>query len=173
MQRYQLHVLAFALGTILWLGYILWRAPLLLLHDVYWLAGPVSAMLLALWIGYAISVIVLLFWRNRHRLRSVLRPNKGRMITSILLALLTPFGMVGKAPLTWGAVALMLSFAPLKMLVFIFPKLLPLILCNYPISAVVISGVKQKPLRTAIFCLILWAEVAALVLWRGIHTFSL
>ncbi len=43
----------------------------------------------------------------------------------------------------------------------------------YPICAIIISGVRSKLMRVAIFNLMFWAAVSGLVLWGGVSRLSL
>jgi hypothetical protein len=57
----------------------------------------ISTFLLAI----ALSSQVTLFRQNRHRLRSVLRPNLGRVVSAVVLAVLLPYYVIDYLPVTF------------------------------------------------------------------------
>ncbi len=137
-------------------------------------ATAITAVPFALVLGYALAVIAGLIRANRHRMRAVLRPNLGRVLGAIVLMLITPLVVVNWLPWIIG------MLAPFVIGQWRLAVLLPMLLLLgvpalawYPVSCLIVSGVKRKLWRLMLFALMFWASYSALVLVQGVQSFNL
>lgn len=138
-----------------------------------WVALPflgVLALGLAVLIGLAVA--------NRARMRAVLRPNLGRLIGALVLGFVTPVAVFDWLPWIVGGLSLFFSYAALAearidmVLRFMSYWLIASALW-YPASCLIVSGIRSRWLRIALFALMFWAAYAAVLLVTGTQHFSL
>lgn len=130
----------------------------------------------ALAAGMGLGTLAALFWRNRHRLRAVFRPNFGRVISAAVLALLWPVWMFWMFPF---AAAFVLGQAvvrfsqgralPPEGLGFVLSSLAAAPVLSYVAACLIISGVARRWVRVALFGQVWIAAYAAALLIIGIY----
>ena len=129
--------------------------------------SPAAAVFAAVFAAAGVAVIAALARANRRRLRAVLRPNRGRVIASIVLAFLIPVMVVEWRPLVLGlSVVNLLSYPTWRGAIGV-PAVLTLATAIwYPITGLIISGVRERRLRFFVFALAWWSCYAgALLIW--------
>ncbi|WP_242110100.1 hypothetical protein [Aliiroseovarius subalbicans] len=144
------------------------------------LALPVVLCLSALLAG-ALASLVSLFTSNRHRLRAVLRPSLGRVSAAFVMGMLTPFAVFSGIPWIAGGLLFFGFASPFQMsfwgsLTMIWAAAVgagALTAIWYLPSALIISGVKSRTKRVALFALLWWGAYAALLLYSGHEVFQL
>lgn len=128
--------------------------------------------------GLGVAVVLGLAWANRHRWRVVLHPNWGRAIGAYVLAVVTPFAVFSWMPAILGGLTVILGFAelsagrPWTLLAGVFGMLLPALLW-YPVSCLIVSGIKSRWVRVAVYTLMFWAAYSAVILTMGTQRFML
>lgn len=127
------------------------------------------AALLAL----GIAVLMGLAMANRHRWRAVLRPTRGRVIGALALAFLTPFVVINWGPWLLGLFVLFtLTGAAGSGLgqglagLGIFAAA---VILWYPAACLIVSGIRGRVMRLAIFALMFWASYSAFLVFTGTH----
>lgn len=131
---------------------------------------------LAVLLSAALGILVSLFLSNKDRLAAVLRPSRARILSAIIMAGLTPVAVFNWMP--WLAAAFIgaglfpfgAGTAILDGLIVMIMSIIALILLSalwYLPSGLIISGVKSKPLRIALFALMWWGFYAAILLVNG------
>ena len=79
-------LLSLAIGLPVWFVYVFYRMPRLSnLPRMFFVPEPLSAALISLTFGLAVSAILVLFMANRRRMGTVLKPNRGRLIVAAFL----------------------------------------------------------------------------------------
>jgi len=158
-------------AALIWAAYVsmrLWRLSRLAQNNDF-VASRLAAIPLAIVIGLALGVLVSLFWHNRHRLRAVFRPNLGRIIGAVILGFLTPIFALQWLPIiVIGLAVIVASNTPWVLALTLLPAI-----PWYPVSCLIISGVKSKWLRFALFSLMWWAALSTVILIVGIPEFRL
>ncbi len=140
-------------------------------HGYYPLPKPVS--IIAAFCGaMALGSLCSLFWANRHRLRPVFRPNFGRIFSSAVMALMTPFYVIIFLPFTFLAKP-SLKFGDLPFaagttqtysgLFAEWPVILLAFGLWYPASCLIISGIADRGVRVLLFAQ-MWIGVYCLVI---------
>ena len=132
-----------------------------------------GAVLLGMGLGTQLSLLS----ANWHRMRAVLKPNKGRVISSVVLVLLAPIGQFwafpipyalflpgpimsffsGPFPTDYNAIVLVILF-------FLYPPLM------YVFSCLIISGIKRRSFRVAIFGQVWLAAYGAVLMLFGFYS---
>lgn len=135
--------------------------------------SPIVAVVLAWIVALALSVQTTLFRHNRKRLRAVLKPTLGRVLTAALMAGLTPFVIFNWMPWVAGGLAFFGLLGTLNAFLWINVSSLVLTAIWYLPASLIISGVAAKKWRFALFCLTWWACYAGLILTMGVLNFSL
>lgn len=172
-------------GLAIYAWYLAIRLPhLATLKGRIFTADMFTALPFAFINGLALSLVFILFWNNRHRLRVVFGFNWGRLIGAACLLLIAPIALAGPLPVTF--------FFTVTFTLNIFTSLiwelrldtlfsffryagtviLGLAVC-YPISCFFVSGIKNKLLRGAAYSLAFSAIYSGHVLWNGIERFVL
>ncbi len=121
---------------------------------------------------------VALFRANRHRLCAVFRPNVGRVVCAVVLALLVPFGVLVGIPITflyglghvWAKVVSGHQLHPEMVLVLKYFVFLGLPVA-YVLSSLIISGVQSRLARIALFGQVWLAVYGTVLLWIGLLPF--
>lgn len=138
-----------------------------------WAALP-FLLLLALGLG----VLIGLMRANRARMQAVLRPNRGRVIGALVLGFVTPFAVFDWLPWIVGGLSLSFAFAALagaqigaSLLVVSFWLIASAVW--YPASCLIVSGIRSRWLRVALFALMFWAAYSAVLLVAGTQHHSL
>ena len=135
----------------------------------------------SLLIGMALGTQLALLWANWHRMRSVLKPNIGRLIGFAILIVLAPVSQIWGIPvanifwLFWLINSIltgeMFSWHNIE-----YNQLAPTILtiCYLPLfyifSCLSISGIQRKPLRIAIFGQVWLAAYGTVLLIFGFYS---
>ncbi|MFC3183141.1 hypothetical protein [Cypionkella sinensis] len=167
---------ALPLAVLIWALAVFWRAPVLLgQQGVVFVVSALTAVPFALVLAYGIATLVVLFGVNRHRLRRVFRPNWGRVIGAVALALVTPFAVFDWLPAILGGVTAIL-FVPMALSngdVGGFGIVAVAVGLWYSVAALIVSGTRSRWLRFGLFCLMFWSGYAGLVLFTGVRHFSL
>lgn len=132
-----------------------------------------GATLLGMGLGTQFSLLS----ANLHRIRTILRPSKGRLLSWIGLTLLAPIAHIFSIPFAYalGIPGLMFEFfsgnfpneyntiVP-TILMFLYPPLL------YLFSCLTISGIKRRSLRVAIFGQVWLAAYGAVLMLFGFYS---
>lgn len=94
----------------------------------------------------AVAVFLDLLWRNRHRLRTVLRPTRGHLVATAVMTFLTPLGtgLIFQLPAFWFVV---LGFQPEFSLAAICLWIAMLFGMWYFPASLAVSSIRQKPRR--------------------------
>lgn len=116
------------------------------------------------------SVGLALLLANRRRLRAMLRVRPKRIFTSLVLALITPIGVLNWFPVILGAFAVSIVDDPWFFWRF-FPAGIALAtLAWYPVVSLIASGVRSHCLRFAVFALAWWSIYGTALLNLGNQT---
>jgi hypothetical protein len=134
----------------------------------------ISTFLLAMAIGSQVT----LFRQNRHRLRSVLRPNLGRVVSAVVLAILLPYYVLDSFPVTF-LFALVVVFGKIVSGDLAHPEILLALTgfvlfgcpAAYVFASLIISGVQSRWVRVALFGQVWLGVYGAVLLVIGIQTF--
>ncbi|MEL0436548.1 hypothetical protein [Phycobacter sp. K97] len=125
------------------------------------------ALLAALIFGQALAMICWLLANVRSAGLTALRPTRGRLISAISLALVTPVQIVAWFP--WIVIGLM-PFAMYQPS-FLW-SLVPILLPVYPLAALIqYHTYQRKWLRFGLFCLYFWGVYGFHILWSGVQHF--
>jgi hypothetical protein len=132
-----------------------------------------GATLLGMGLGTQFSLLS----ANLHRIRAVLRPSKGRVLSWIALTLLAPIAHIWSIPFAYalGIRSVMFKFFsgnfPYEynlivptILIFLYPPLL------YLFSCLTISGIKRRPFRIAIFGQVWLAAYGTVLMLFGFYS---
>lgn len=129
-------------------------------------------------LGLGLAVLIGLGWANRHRWRAVMRPNRGRVIGALVLGFVTPMVVFSWLPWIFGGFWLMLGLPALQN-GDPAPFFLGLLLTGaaalfwyFPVCLIV-SGIRRRWLRVALFALMFWAAYAGIILVLGNQKFAL
>ncbi|MEO5615675.1 MAG: hypothetical protein ABIR04_12265 [Cypionkella sp.] len=164
------------MAVLIWALAVFWRAPMLVGQPrMVFVVSPLTAVPFALVLAYGIVAIAVLFWVNGHRLRRVFRPNLGRVIGAVALALVTPVAVFDWGlPWVLGGLTAMLWIPAIGTGDLWGLGIVALAVgLWYPVAALIVSGTRSRWLRFGLFCLMFWAGYAALVLFGGVWHFSL
>jgi hypothetical protein len=131
--------------------------------------------------AFGLSVVITLAVANRHRWRVVLRPNRGRVIGAIALALVTPLAIFSWLPSIlggWLVVWVMLAtskelVAALEFFIFSLTFFLLAAALWYPIACLIVSGLTSRWARVAVFSLMYLSAYSAIMLVLGTQIFRL
>ena len=132
--------------------------------------------------GFGVAVVLGLAWANRKRWRVVLYPNRGRVIGALALAFVTPFVVFSWAPWIIGGMLLFgvsnltdngLPQFSFEVALSVLASILVPTLFWYPISCLIVSGVKSRWVRVAVYSLMFWAAYSAIILMIGTLRFTL
>ena len=159
---------ALPLAALFWALAVFWRAPMLLKQGgMIFVASPLTTVPFALVLAYGIATSAVLFWANRHRMRGVLRLNRGRVVGALALAFVTPIAVFDWVPWIWGGLMVFVSgnLQGLGIMVLVWAAATGL---WYPVAALIVSGTRSRWLRFGLFCLMFWAVYAAFVLFGGV-----
>ena len=138
-----------------------------------WMALPFAVAF-----GFGVAVVLSLAWANRHRWRVVLYPNRGRVIGAYALACVTPFAVFDWLPAILGGWVLIFGLSdlsggnPLTLIFGLVAMLLPALLW-YPVSCLIVSGLKSRWVRVAVYSLMFWTAYSAIILMFGTQRFTL
>lgn len=131
-------------------------------------------------VGMGLGSLATLFWSNRKRLRSVFRPNVGRVLSALSLAMLVPVALFGALPIPFLFVVIdvVLEAAmgnwprqiALDALGVFITIALPL---SYVAASLFISGVRSKWVRVAMFGQVWLAAHSVAMLYLGCCIFNL
>jgi hypothetical protein len=163
-------LIALCLTPAIWGLYLLAIRPGLLARDpaYEWVAGPVTALGLALVLAYGLAVILALGLAHWRRWKTLFRPSPGRIIGALLLCLLTPLAVFDWLPLTLGfLLALLAGDVPLAAT----GLLLAVTAAWYPALCLFIAGTADRLWQVGLFCLMFWAALAAVLLLTGVDHF--
>ena len=158
------------LGVPVWLAYVFWRLPVMRAEpDYYHQYIPTALTILpaVVFFSLGLATLICLFTQNRRRLRTVLRPTKGRIIGALILGFLTPLVVFNWTPWIVIGIAVLMSGTDSWGLPL---ALLPGVAWYLP-SCLIVSGVKSRPLRVAIYSLFWWASFSAHFLFNGVLNF--
>lgn len=143
-------------------------------------SGPV-AFVASLVFGAGAGLLVALVTLHRGRWRQVFRLSRARIIGALALAALTPLAVYGGIP--WILLPTLLFSAypflsgqasgSLALLVFAPATLAVAIMIAYPISCLLVAGLRRKLLRFAGFTLVWWSAYCLLLLLLGVRKFVL
>lgn len=134
------------------------------------------ALPFAVLFGLGVAVVICLAHANRHRLYVVLHPNRGRIIGASALAFVTPWGVSSWMPYILGGAVLIFGLGglsvgnPLGLVFGLVAMLVPTTLW-YPVSCLIVSGIKSRWVRVAIYALMFWAGYSAIILTVGTQKF--
>jgi hypothetical protein len=167
--RKSIYLLGLCLAPLIWAAYYLWRRPILLAdNNIDFVASGLWAVLFVAIIALGLSAITMLFATNRSRLRAVLRPNKGRIIGSLILAFITPLAFFGAMPITAGLGSVALFFERSWESIGLTFVYLGFAALWYPVSSLIVSGIKSYLIRFWLFSLMFWTVTSAQMLWSGL-----
>lgn len=125
--------------------------------------------------GLGLSVVITLAVANRHRWRAVLRPNPGRIIGALVLVFVTPIVVFDWVSWIVGPLVLFIVDGGRgwdEAVVFLMLLLGPLLLW-YPVSCLIVSGITDRWVRVALYCLMFWTAYSAVILILGTREFRL
>ena len=132
---------------------------------------PLSiAIIASLLVSLALGTIFSLGLSNRKRWRIVFHPNRGRIFGAVILSFLTPLQIFSYVPMILGPTFLFfISAVPLRLIVgFLLSTLM-----WYPVSCLLVSGVRNRLLRVALFSLMWWGSYSGLLLYLGYRVFRM
>ncbi len=131
-------------------------------------------------IGMGVAVVLCLAWANWHRRRVVFHPNRGRIIGAVVLAAVTPVGVIAGLPSIIGfwAVIWFISLIGGAGGLLLFNLVAPLILIVvllfwYGVSCLIVSSITSRWVRVAVFTLMFWAAYSMLFLLAGKSVFRI
>ncbi|WP_430465063.1 hypothetical protein [Tabrizicola sp.] len=138
-----------------------------------WAALPFAAML-----AFGLAVVIGLAVANRGRWRAVLWPRRSRVLGALALGFVTPIGVFSWLPWILGGMWLTLGLPALQegqpsgfflglMLIGGASVL------AYPLSCLIVAGVKSRIWRVAVFGLMFWAAYGGIILFQGNLRFAL
>ncbi|WP_166416170.1 hypothetical protein [Cochlodiniinecator piscidefendens] len=141
---------------------------------------PTFASIASFLLGMGIGSQVSLLWTNANRLRAVFRPNKGRVISALVLALVTPFSILIILPVTFlfsllvilGHLADGRALPPESNWTLLTFGLVALPLA-YVFASLIISGVRGRGIRVLLFAQVWLAIYSAVLLSSGFSTIDL
>ncbi len=138
---------------------------------------PSIAAIAGFVLGMGLGTQWALFWLNRHRIRAVFRPNKGRVISTLVLTFFWPFAQFWGIPFAIGFGLVSASFRLLggasvtfaegAMALAVFITVLAL--C-YVQSCLIISGIQRRMVRVALFAQLWLAGYGAVLLIGGFYS---
>lgn len=141
-----------------------------------------AALPFAVLFGLGVAVVLGLAWANRRRWRVVLHPNRGRVIGAVALTFVTPLMVFSWMPWILGGLLLaglgyltnngLPQFSFADALSFLASILVPTLFW-YPISCLIVSGIKSRWVRVAVYSLMFWAAYSAIILMTGTQRFML
>ncbi len=130
-----------------------------------WVA-TLACIIVALAIGMLSSLAI----SNFKRWRVVLHPNLGRVLGAVALSFLTPLAVFTYIPWILGPTFLVVFIAaPFANTAIILVS----ILLWYPVSCLLVSGVRHRLLRVLLFSLTWWGAYGVALLYYGYQVFSL
>ena len=143
-----------------------WQPPAAALVIASILAAGGPALLLALVVD------------NHARLRVVFRPRGGKTLTAVGLALITPMAVVNFWPWLSGPLAVTMLLLSIEETGQLHPDLAAMVPAGlavfvifslgwYGVGALLISGIRRRPLRFAGFVLCWWAIYGGVLLFAG------
>jgi hypothetical protein len=169
IMRKSIYLLSLCLSPFIWATFYFGRRPVLLAdHNIDFVASGLWAVLFAAIIALGLSAIIVLFITNRSRLRAVLRPNMGRIIGCLVLAFITPLAFFGAMPITAGLGSVALFFERSWESIGLTFVYLGFAALWYPVSSLIVSGIKSYLIRFWLFSLMFWAVTSAHMLWSGL-----
>lgn len=145
---------------------------------------PVSvAILAAVFSAAGPAVLGAIIIANRKRMRAVLRPTVGKLVAAAVLTAIMPLLVVVWLPWIFGFLFWMMLETEV---IRDFPSglldpdawpwmlgLFAMFATCYAVSSYVISGVRSKPLRLAVFALLWWTVYFAILLAIGYQEFDI
>ncbi len=131
------------------------------------------AVVAALITAAGVAVLTSLLVANIGRLRAVLRPRTGKVLTALVLAAIMPVAFFDWMPVVPGAMVVMMLTDYYEGWVLWLAGLLALMILTYPISALAISGIRAKRTRFAVFALIWWTAYFGQLLAFGFRNSGL
>ncbi|MGB3314306.1 MAG: hypothetical protein WBB85_07830 [Albidovulum sp.] len=163
--------IALPMSLMIWGSYMLLRYPVLKTTPYMdYVPSALPAAVASLAIGYALTLLGAMIWQNRRNLRRVLKPTRARIFGALALGFFTAPGFFGRIPFMFGGFAIMiLSDAPHDTgyaLIFLIPAAL-----WYPVSGLIVTSIRSKLWRAAIFALMDVAVLATAFLVTGIPQF--
>jgi hypothetical protein len=140
--------------------------------------GPAALPFAAIF-AFGLSVVITLAVANCRRWRVVLWQNPGRLIGAFALAFVTPLAVFSWVP--WITGGLVFSFArsvpsepsAANVLFLLLAIQAALMAFWYPISCLIVSGIKSRWVRFALFCAMFWTAYSAIILTLGTQVFRL
>ena len=117
-------------------------------------------------IGMGLASLLSLFVSNRHRMRAVLRPNFGRLLCCILLTIFAPYTTVFRLFPASILFSHAVNSVPLYTIIL-------LTFMHYVTSSLIISGVKNRFVRVALFGQVWISWYAWAFIYTGNHIISL
>lgn len=148
-----------------------WRPNLIELSNTHGHPVPLPAAFgFALILGYALAMLWWLIRQTRGQFWATFRPTRGRIISAICLALVTPMVVVNWLP--W---IILLAAAPVVSVNIGAVALMgAACLIVYPLAAMILRHTYQRRLlRLGLFSLYFWGVYACLMLWHGVIHFTL
>lgn len=132
-----------------------------------WAVLPFAAML-----ALGISVLAGLAFASRGRWRAVLRPRRSRVLGALALGFVTPIGVFSWLPWILGGMWLTLGLPALQegqpSGFFLGLMLIGGVsVLAYPLSCLIVAGVKSRIWRVAVFGLMFWAAYGGIILFEG------
>ena len=168
--RKSIYLLSLCLAPLIWVTYYLWRRQILLADsNIDFVASGLWAVLFVAIIALGLSAIIVLFVTNRSRLRAVIRPNQGRFIGCLILAFITPVGLFSLMPVTAGLGAVALLIEQSWDSAFITLIFFAIAALWYPVSSLIVSGIKSYWMRFWLFSLMFWSVYSSHILWSGLY----
>jgi hypothetical protein len=169
IMRKSIYLLSLCFSPFIWATFYFGRRPVLLAdQNIDFVASGLWAVLFAAIIALGLSAIIVLFITNRSRLRAVLRPNMGRIIGCLVLAFITPLAFFGAMPITAGLGSVALFFERSWESIGLTFVYLGFAALWYPVSSLIVSGIKSYLIRFWLFSLMFWTVTSAHMLWSGL-----
>ena len=139
---------------------------------------PVANLIAALFLGMGLGSQLALLSANRDRLRAVFRPNTGRVLSALTLALCIPLAMFGYSPATFlWLFSLLLSGASSmngpELSLYLSAFVLVALPVAFVFSSLIISGTQSCLIRILLFGQTWLAAFGAAMLVFGFQRFSL
>jgi hypothetical protein len=115
---------------------------------------------------------------NRHRWPAVIRPDTSRVIGAVALLIVTPVAVFTWVPLILGfafgiGIFFILSEGRSYIDLGFLALLIVPVLIWYPVACLIVSGVRSRWVRVALFALMFWTAYSAIILTLGTKIFTL
>lgn len=141
--------------------------------------GPALSALTSLVFAAGVALLIAILLQNRGRYRQVFRLSRARVIGAAVLAALAPLVILSGVPwillptLIFGASAAFSAESGLAAIPMLVATLIIATAVAYPISCLLVSGLRKKLLRFAGFTLIWWSAYCFVLMLLGLRIFRL